>query len=388
MSDSNRIAMAYVKETTYGTTPGTQMTDQRFTTESLGADTGVISSTEIRPDRQVVDVIRNSLQASGDVGFELSYGAYDDWFEAALLSAAWTAVVNVTQGSTWTLDATAKTITATSGTPFSTLAANRWIEVRGFSTAGNNGYLKIASVSGTVITWAAHTGTPANETLTGTGGTVQQGARILNGTTLTTFSIEKQYKDLTAIFEILRGMAPDRLALNIAADQIVTGTFSFLGKEAKSAAATGGTGTNASAPGNPVYNSIDNVIAVLENNAKFATTAFSLALANNLRARLQVGTLGPISLGTGTCAVTGTLQAYFTDAAIMDKYLNATASQIAVVVEESTGVRAQVIDLPQVEYTSGRRVAGGQNTDIIADLAFTAYRDVTEDLTLSITRFA
>ena len=44
-------------------------------------------------------------------------------------------------------------------------------------------------------------------------------------------------------------------------------------------------------------------------------------------------------------------------------------------------------DMPKVKYSSGQRVAGGQNSDIIADMEFTAVRCPSENITLRIAKF-
>lgn len=83
MSDANRVRLAYVPETVWGTTPATPTLQAlRFTSESLQANTEFTSSNEIRDDRQVSDVIRTNFGAGGDLGFELSYGAFDELLSA------------------------------------------------------------------------------------------------------------------------------------------------------------------------------------------------------------------------------------------------------------------------------------------------------------------
>ena len=133
-------------------------------------------------------------------------------------------------------------------------------------------------------------------------------------------------------------------------------------------------------------NVVDDLYSILEGASSTDMTSLSLQLQNNLRQQKIVGEVGPDSLAQGTIGLAGTVQAYFESASLMDKYLNFTASSLAVVAEDAAG-NAYVIDLPQVKYTSGQRVAGGQNQDIIADMAFSAYRESTEDVTIRIARF-
>ena len=88
MADTSQTQLAYITETTYGTTPSTPaFTNVRYTSESLKAARQNVQSEEIRRDRNVPDLIQVGGNAAGGVNFELSYGAFDDFIESALFSA-------------------------------------------------------------------------------------------------------------------------------------------------------------------------------------------------------------------------------------------------------------------------------------------------------------
>ncbi len=84
--------------------------------------------------------------------------------------------------------------------------------------------------------------------------------------------------------------------------------------------------------------------------------------------------------------MTGTLQAFFASKTEMDKYRNFTTSSIAVQLQDDAG-NTYIIDFPSIKYTDGENVVSGENTDIIADLPFTAFRDATEGITIRIAKF-
>jgi hypothetical protein len=92
-------------------------------------------------------------------------------------------------------------------------------------------------------------------------------------------------------------------------------------------------------------------------------------------------------LGKGALNISGTLKAYFATAALMDKYLNFTASSLAFLVNDTAG-NAYVFDLPEVKYTDGQRCSGGQSQECMADMKFSASRDATENVTIRIVKFA
>lgn len=392
MSDSDRMNLAYAEETVFGSDPSTPaLINLRFTSESLAQVTGTVNSAEIRSDRQIVDHIRTTINVAGDMNIELSYSAFDDFLEAGLLSADWS-----NSGADITL--TAATISAVnstnsiddSGSGLAVFTANRWIKVTGFTGAGTtaNGFLRIVSVAAgsLVVTGAVIIDDAAGESVT-----ITEGPAIVNGTEQRSFVFEKEYTDLTNIFAKYNGCMIDSVSLVIPSDNIVTGTFGILGKiEVSTAATIDAAGGNTAAPANEVMAGIEDITAILESNSAntgFASTQFSFTLSNNLRQRLQIGILGPISVGSGTVDVSGTLQAYFDSQTIIDKHLNFTDSSLAIQFADSTG-KGYVIDFPRVNYDSANRVAGGQNQDILADMNFSAFRNSSQSETIVIQRFA
>lgn len=383
MSNADRTSLAYVKETTYGVTPSAALTEIRHTGESLHQATAMEASSEIRDDRQHADVVRTNANAEGDVNMELSYGVYDDWLQYALQSAAWSTLV--TSGAQTDIAAadSPNQLTSTT-TDLSVFLANQWVKISGFTTSGNNGYGKVVSSTATTLVL---TGIDLADEVAGDSVTVVMGEQIVNGTAYASMSMERHYEDLTTTFANYLGMTINTLALSIVAEQIITGTFGLMGKNENSAAATIGTGGNNAAPTNDVMAAVDDIFAIFEAQVSHASTEFTFSLSNNIRNRAIIGTLGPTSQGSGSIDLSGTLKAYFATAAIMNKYLADTATSLAIVAQDSAG-KSYLIDLPNVRFNDGKRVAGGINTDIIADMAWMAKRDPTEGITIRIVRWA
>lgn len=81
----SRHSAAYIAEGTYGTTPTTPtFVDIRHTSASLGLSKSALESAEIRSDRQIAHFRHGNKTVAGDIGFELSYGSFDDLLEATL----------------------------------------------------------------------------------------------------------------------------------------------------------------------------------------------------------------------------------------------------------------------------------------------------------------
>lgn len=388
MSDSNRVSLKLVAESTFGTTPASPtMKALRITGESLKQDTNTTQSQELRSDRQVADLVRVGLSASGSINGELSYGAHDTLLEALLQSANWTSDTSISDtGISATAGSGTYTLTLASGS-FTGLGftAGMWVNVSGFTTTGtpNNGWGRISSVSTTTMVIANN----GNGFTKVAGDTVKinQGAYITNGTTFRSFAIERQYADLASEFAMFNGMVPDTGAINVTQGGILGISFGFMGKKESSAAATAATATTA-ATTEDVMNAVDDVVAIMEGGAKFDVTDLKLNIANNLRARLQVATLGAISIGSGTIDVKGSFTAYYTSKTIVDKCLNFTSSTLALIITKNG--KTYVIDLPKMKYSNAQRVGGGINTDVMADMQFQAIREPTENLTIKIQRIA
>ena len=399
MSDANRVLLSYGKEVSYGVTPAVAFQAIRFNSDTLGQDTETTTSQEIRSDRQVSDVIRTNLSASGDISGELSYGTYDEFIQAALLSADWTTASSiVTSVTNLTFAASGQTVTSATDEAFASLTPGAWVTIihnSGTNVAANRGTFRVASIQ------SSNPGTLDNNRLvlehgltsivdeaSGANITVRLESQVTNGTTLRSYNIEKGFLDLSNIFELYSGMSVDTWNLAIGLNSIVNTGFGFIGSKAESKTSSSSTGAIVAAPTNPVQNSIDNIAQIKDassGSANLCFQNFTMDLANNLRARGCIGRLGAASIGSGSIGLTGTVQALFESHAIIDQYLNFTTSFLINRFRDSSNNR-YILDIPAIKYTNARRVAGGINTDVVADLSWTAFRNPSFGHTIRVVR--
>jgi hypothetical protein len=291
---------------------------------------------------------------------------------------------------TFSMDSTDNSINDSgSGFVAAGFVAGQQVKISGFTESANNGYFTLVSVTagkmvlsgGTVVTEVAGDSVTVADTRI-----VTMGAQVVNGTTERFFSIERAYKDLTK-YAVYNGMEVNALSLSVAAGGKITGSLGFMGKAETSSASSYSKGTAQAAAENDVMSAVDEVSDILEGMSSQSVKSLSLSLSNNLRERTVIGEVGPESFGAGRLAVSGSFEIYLADSTLLDKYLNQTASSISVIFEDAAG-NAYIVDLPQIRYTDGKRVAGGKDTDIMAAVTFAAYRDETEDVTIRIARFA
>ena len=383
MGDANRVQVSYVQETSFGVAEtASNLQILRLNNESLVHDKATTVSEEMRADRQISDIARIGVSTSGDIAFELSYGTYDDFIQASLLSSGWSAEAKITSANTLSAAAGDNSLND-SASGFGSFAANRWVLVSGFTIAANNGFKKIFSataaklifVNGTMSTEAA--GEPI---------TVQMGGQIANGTTLVSYNIERDYQDATpAALSLFLGQSINAMNLEIPVDGIITGTFGFMGSEETSLTSSSGTGYDAIGT-TVIMTGANHVPDFMENYEDQGIISLSMSLTNNLRTRMQVGTLGVVSIGTGTVEITGTFSVYFSTVELYNKFLAHTDTSLVLGVKDSQG-SGYIIELPAVKITTGTRSAGGINTDVIGEFGFSAKVSATEQTTIKIARF-
>lgn len=382
---TNRVALRLKPEATFGVTPSTgNHYLLRITGETLKYALQTTQSNEIRSDRMVTDLPLVGAGADGDINFEFSYGEFDSLLASALQGTWAAAGTNGVTTGTVTTTTTSVVVTG-AGSPFSNVVAGQWFRMAANASTGNNGWWQVTSaVNGTTINVAS--GLTAGTT-TGTG--LVQTARLTNGTSQTSFSIERNNADLT-LFSNFRGMTPARLSLNLTPGQILTGSLSFMGKDAQATVGTTNMpGTSNASATNGVYNSVSNVFNVLEGGAALTNTyvrSLQVNVDNSLRGQTAIGTLGNIGIGAGQSVITGTMELYFADATYLNKFVNNTASSLSVrVASSSTGI-GYVLTFPNIKYSDGGTPTPGANQDVSLSLPFQALRDTTTGAQILIDR--
>lgn len=153
MTSANLVQLAYVTENTWGTTPSTpQMNLLRFTGESLNYDIDYVTSAEITPSRQPIDVVNVGYRASGAINLEMSAATFDD-FVASVVCRPWTAlpmIVNVTADTdvTGVTDSSDTFSVASGGASFK---AGHILRTTGFTNSANNGVFRVASSTANTV---------------------------------------------------------------------------------------------------------------------------------------------------------------------------------------------------------------------------------------------
>lgn len=385
MSDSNRVQLSYIKETTWGVTPATAPPIEiRMTGESLTYDLSNTTSAEIRSDRQVSDLIQSGASMTGGFNFEFSYASFDDFIAGALWST-WSAkkLTTSTAISVATASSLNKFVTSVA-TDIAGIVVGQWIKTSGFAAATNNGFFQVTAVATTSLT----VGTALKKVTAGATVTLQ--ARyIRNGTTENSFSIERNHTDLSNVHFIYTGLVCNSMSLSLNAQNIATGSFDFVGKASTVSTSAMSSGTMVGANDNTAFNAISNVANLLENGVAIASClmqSFDFSLGNNVRGLTSIGFAGNCDIGVGQIDVTGTLNAYFKDTALYTKYINGTETSISFRLTDIDG-NSYIFTFPRIKFESDKQNAGSSNQDIVENIGWRAIRHLTYGCTIQIDKF-
>lgn len=379
-ASSSLAALYYIEETDWGVTPSAPFKELRWTGESLAQTTTSEVSAEVRPDRQVPDVIRTDIEVAGDVNVEVSYGTFDDLLEGAFMSS-WSPDVGIS-ASDLSTEAGDNSVNATSS-DLSVIQPGQWIRLGGFTNEANNDYFQATSVTGTKVVLAG--GTLVTEAA---GATITvAGSTLRNGIVPKSFTLEKAFTDVSE-FVAFAGMRVSSLNLTADTGALLTGAFSFQGRSAAASGSSLSSGAPSAAPSNPVLNAIDNIkgLRVGDGSEAFEISSHNFTLDNTLRAQKGQGTLGSIGIGIGTLNVTGALTAYFETRSLYEKHLNWDTSAFAYRMVDAAG-NSYVVSFPALKFTDGNPVAGGKDQDIMAEMSWTAFRHPGYGFTAQIDRF-
>lgn len=303
MVDSSQTQLAYVVESTWGTTPATPtLLIQRFTGESLKPGINNVVSNEIRADRNVSDLIQVGYDAGGNIDFELSYGSFDTFLESLMFS-----------------------------------------------------------------TWSSNV--------------------LKNGTTQKSMTIEKKFEaGATDQYHRFLGAVANTMSLKIAANQVVTGSFGFLAKQATSAqAAIAGSGYTA-ANTNDVINASSNFGSLSISGATSPEIMeINMNVTNNLRQQSVIGQTASRGIGTGRFEVSGDLTAYFANAELYEMYLAATASNLSFRLGGASNLKYD-FSVGKIKFETAEVLNGSNDQDVLVKMGWRGLYYSSDAASLKITR--
>lgn len=370
-AEANRVGLYFYKETTWAETPSTPvMIELPYTGEALVHRKDTVSSNTIRADRNIDTLAEVGAGGEGDVNFELRNTDYLPFIEAAL-GNVFVVGSETGGGSAGNFQFTGQTIVGPSGWT-DNFEIGQYVKIAGSASNLNDGVRKITNISATVMTLDGSAFTSQDSSTA-----VVTGKMARNGTTKMSFLLEKRFLDISK-FQYFKGMRVGQMRMSVASKQVITGAFTFMGSEGIPSATTIGNASSTAKSSDQIINATTNIGNVMEGGSALTTGIRSIdfTVNNNLRALDGIGSRGPLDINQGSMMIEGTMEAYFEDLTLLNKFYNHTASSFSMRLTDAGG-KIMIITFPKLYYAEGNPPAGGINTDVMLPLKFQAIYDPT-----------
>jgi hypothetical protein len=220
--------------------------------------------------------------------------------------------------------------------------------------------------------------------LQGTWATASSPDRLSVGTTPKYFSIEDAANDISQ-FRLFTGMSVSSMSVSIAPNQMVSTTFTMVGKD-MTISGTGKT-VDAATIAQPfdAYSGDVAIGNVGGASASAIVTSIDFSIDNAMAPTFVVGDDATPFLETGMATVEGTFTAYFEDAALINRFINETETELTVSVNDPTGANTYTFGFPKIKINGADVPVDGQTSRIIT-LPFVALYDTTEGTNFYIER--
>lgn len=384
LASSNRAQVRFIPEATFGVTPNTgNCINLRATGETLAYEIQTTNSQEIRSDRQITDVVQTGASTSGGINIEFSAQEYDPFIEA-VLQGTWAhyGTDGLGTAASVTIDSTARTLTwgaaPTGANVLTNLEVGQWFKLIAPSDAADKAYLKVLSRTATSITVDTATPIPGTGSRASVANVQIKTSRIKNGTTQRSFSIEKEFADVTQFF-LYKGMTANKMSLQFQSGSIVGGSFEFMGTVSQRSGTRQLPGTPVASKTFDVMNAVSGVGNVYEAGVPLTNTfikSINLDVDNALRGQDAIGTMGFVGIASGTISVGGSVEMYLADGTMYDKLVGNTASSLSWFVRDNTvDKNGYVITANKVKFSGGGVTAGGLNQDVMLSMNWQGLMD-------------
>lgn len=204
------------------------------------------------------------------------------------------------------------------------------------------------------------------------------------GTTRRSFTFERYFANLTTPeYHRYTGQEFNSFNMEIKPDAIVTGNFSLIGQGYTNATTAIAGATYGSPTTTEPFDSFSGTIN--EGGSPIAIlTGLSFTLENGLNPLFVIGSDETLQPSIGRSRLTGTITAYFQSKALLDKFVNETASDLVFTLVDAAGNQYQ-FDFPNIKYNGGQPDVEGEGEVTIA-LPFIGLYDATEASNIVIQR--
>jgi hypothetical protein len=208
------------------------------------------------------------------------------------------------------------------------------------------------------------------------------------GTTPKFFSIEDFAADISQA-RLFTGQTVSSMSVSIAPNQMVTTTFSMIGEDMEVASAqTSQVDPSLITRGVP-FDAYSGDVAIGDwdaaPTASTIVTALDFSIDNAFEPSFVIGDDGPVCLNYGRATVEGTFTAFFTDLALINRFLGETETALTVSVNNPEGTNEYTFEFPKIKINSADTSVSGPEGRFV-ECSFVALYDETEGSNLVIKR--
>jgi hypothetical protein len=381
IASGSRVQLVYQVESTHGVAPGSpDVSVLRTTSRNVNLNKNLLESAEARSDGMESDVRHGFNQVVGSPGFQLGLEDYDDMIEYGM-GVSWATITTSGSPDMGAVAASDTFTRATGSWVTDGFVPGMMITTTGFTESANNGTFRVLTVAATSIGVDAE----LTDEASGPGQTLVMTGKIITiGTTLTTFTLERQWLDITK-YQLFHGCAINTMDFTVNPEAIANCSLGILGM--KQSAAISGTpfdATATAASSNEPFSSFEGTL--YEGGSSIAVVTGMTLNVNRQRA-LQPVLMSKFSpdVFEGIAQVTGTLDVLMEDETLMNKFYNETGSKIWMKIDDPDGTNFWNIGIPNLKYT-GAEQDPPQTGPVIQSLPFRGLRDSTSQTSLWIQR--
>lgn len=214
---------------------------------------------------------------------------------------------------------------------------------------------------------------------------------VLSQITKQSFTIETGFTDIAKYF-VRNGMRVGSFEMNVAAGEIVTVDFEFMGRETLTDTETllgASPYTVRPTTATDVMNATANVGAPKKNGVALEAAIMSIELSGeaSLREQPAVGSRFPAGIGYGRFQLTGTLTAYFDSLDFYNDFLAHTTISISYNFTDADN-NYYLFTIPALKITSDPIAPEGIDQDVMEEMEFVALRDSALNTQFMIDRFS
>lgn len=192
---------------------------------------------------------------------------------------------------------------------------------------------------------------------------------LKDSTTFRTLFIQK--KLTTGEYLTYAGSALTDCSLSASLGQPLTGSFTVAAKQEVSATTDASTGSIVAAPTGKIFDNVGGFVSCTLDGADIGTKVHGWTLKmtrSGATAEYALGGSGAAGMIFGLLEVTGTLDVYFKDMTLYQRYVNETSGSLALTIQDAAANK-YVFTIPACTMMNPKIVAGGPNQALMAQFS-------------------